>query len=598
MLSPTYRCRYLRSCGVPLLSGCAAAAHGADSYNAGNRQLTIPAAVIGSATYSNMVVTVGSIVSGPAGSAPNGTLDSYDPGTNQLTVPAVTVGSGTYYNVVVTVGGLVSIGGVSGADSYNGGNLSISQVQLGGTVYDRVVVAEGLGNVISVSGGMPTYVPDTYSAQTNELAIPAIQAGNRVYTNVIVSAGTLVGVGGVASAVQESILYSFGTGGSKDGFQPFGSLIQGSDGNFYGTTNSGGGLLNNGTVFRLTPGGVETVVHSFNQPGSPTYGSDGFLPVAGLIEGSDGNFYGTTENGGPSNNVGGTGTVFRIAPADNFAETVLYYFTGNGGVKGSTDGALPEAGLVQGSDGNFYGTTYLGGTYNQGTVFRVTPSGNETVLYSFQGNGGVSGSNDGAHPQAAVTLGRDGNLYGTTYQGGTHDLGTVFQLTPAGVETVLHSFAETIGGARDGGYPRAALVQGNDGNFSGTTSGGGTTGGGTVFRITPGGAETVIYSFSEAQNSTDGYDPVAGLILASDGNFYGTTKNGGTNDPGAVFKITPDGVETVVYSFSNTVTDGQFPQGGLLQGTDGYFYGTTSSGGADGGGAGAVFRLTNVIPGP
>jgi uncharacterized repeat protein (TIGR03803 family) len=585
-----------RTVAAVLMLSLGAAAAAADTFNAADRQLTMQSVAIGSATYGNMVVTVGDIVSGPSGSAPSGAIDRYDPGTNQLTVQAVTLGTNTYFNVVVTVAGLVSIGSVSGADSYDGGDLSISLVQLGGTVYDRVVVAEGPGNVISVAGGMPTDVPDTYNPLTNELAIPAIQAGNRVYTNVIVSVGTLLGVGGVASAAQESLLYSFGTGGSTEGFVPYGSLVQGSDGNFYGTTNSGGGLLNNGTVFRVTPGGVETVLHSFNEPGSATYGADGYLPVAGLILASDGNFYGTTEMGGPSNSVGGTGTVFRISATDNYAETVLYYFTGDGGVPGSKDGAHPEAGLIEGSDGNFYGTTFLGGTYNQGTVFKVTPSGNETVLYSFQGN--VSGSTDGAQPQAGVIFGRDGNLYGTTYQGGTHNLGTVFQLTPSGIETVLHSFAKAIGGASDGGYPTAGLVQGNDGNFYGTTSVGGATNGGTVYRITPGGEETVIYSFSEAQNSTDGYGPAAGLILASDGNFYGTTKDGGVDDPGTVFKITPDGVETVVHSFLNGTTDGQFPQGGVLQAADGNFYGTTLSGGAYGGGAGAVFRLSNVIAGP
>ena len=227
-------------------------------------------------------------------------------------------------------------------------------------------------------------------------------------------------------------------------------------------------------------------------------------------------------------------------------------------------------------------------------MFKVTPAGVETVLYSFEGNGGVSGSADGAQPQAGLILASDGNFYGTTYQGGTYNYGTVFRITPAGAEWVLlDSFARSIGGASDGANPQAGLVQGIDGNFYGTASVGGTTNGGTVFRVTPAGVETVLYSFSEAGNSTDGYDPVAGLILASDGNFYGTTLHGGVYDPGTAFRVTPDGVETVLYSFGNNA-DGSYPHGGLLQGADGNFYGTTYSGGASG--EGTVFKLTNADP--
>jgi uncharacterized repeat protein (TIGR03803 family) len=201
--------------------------------------------------------------------------------------------------------------------------------------------------------------------------------------------------------------------------------------------------------------------------------SDGAGPEAGLILGSDGNFYGTTEFGGAS----GDGTVFQITPSGT--ETVLYSFAG-----GSSDGEGPEAGLIQGSDGNFYGTTIGGGTNNDGTVFKLTPSGTETVLHFF------AGGDDGVGPRAGLIQGSDGNFYGTTYQGGSSNgiyqggssnLGTVFQITPSGTETVLYPFA---GGSSDGAYPTASLIQGSDGNLYGTTAQGGTSDHGTVFKLT------------------------------------------------------------------------------------------------------------------
>jgi uncharacterized repeat protein (TIGR03803 family) len=193
-------------------------------------------------------------------------------------------------------------------------------------------------------------------------------------------------------------------------------------------------------------------------------GSDGETPYAGLIQGSDGNFYGTTYFGGAS----GFGTVFKVTPSGT--ETVLYSFAGG------SDGEHPYAGVIQGSDGNFYGTTYQGGTSGNGTVFKLTPSGTETVLYSFAG-----GSSDGANPEAGVIQGSDGNFYGTTLQGGASGLGIVFELTPGGTETILHTFA---GGGSDGANPSANLVQGSDGNLYGSTGAGGTSGNGTFFKVT------------------------------------------------------------------------------------------------------------------
>jgi uncharacterized repeat protein (TIGR03803 family) len=211
------------------------------------------------------------------------------------------------------------------------------------------------------------------------------------------------------------------------------------------------------------------------------------------------------------------GTVFKVTPAG--IETVLYSFTYG------SDGGLPQAALIQGTDGNFYGTTASAGTFDSGVVFKVTPAGVESVLYTF------TGSNDGASPLAGLIQGIDGNFYGTTNQGGgTANAGIVFQVTSAGVETVLYSFTN----GNDGGNPQAVLIQGTDGNFYGMTSSAGTGGFGTIFNITPAGAETTLYSFT---GGNDGGVPYGSLIQGTDGNFYGMTFQGGADGDGVVFKF-------------------------------------------------------------
>jgi uncharacterized repeat protein (TIGR03803 family) len=243
-------------------------------------------------------------------------------------------------------------------------------------------------------------------------------------------------------------------------------------------------------------------------------------------------------------------------------------------------GANPDPGVIQGSDSNLYGTTPVGGANGGGTFFKVTPGGVETVLYAF----GASTS-DGAGPSSLIQ-GSDGNFYGITSQSGENGGGTLFKVTPGGVESVLYAF----GASRSDGARPSSLIQGSDGNFYGTTGGGGASGDGTVFKVTPGGVETVLYAFGAS--SSDGIGPNS-LIQGSDGNFYGTTGGGGANTEngnlgdGTIFKVTPGGVETVLYSFGASSSDGVGPVG-LIQGSDGYFYGTTSEGGN---GVGTVFRF-------
>jgi uncharacterized repeat protein (TIGR03803 family) len=295
--------------------------------------------------------------------------------------------------------------------------------------------------------------------------------------------------------------------------------------------------------------------------------SNGAEPFTGVVQGSDGNFYGTTPYGGAY----GQGTVFKVTPGG--AETVLYSFAG-----GSGDGGFPQGGVIQASDGNFYGTTQYGGPNGYGTVFKVTPSGTETVLHFF------AGGNDGFYPYAGLLQGSDGNLYGTTWTGGANSAGTVLKVTPGGAETVLYSFGAS---SSDGQLPHAGLIQGSDGNFYGTTQVGGTYAYGTVFMLTPSGSETVLYSFSSG--GSDGAQPFGGVIQGSDGNFYGSTGEGGPNNAGTVFRLTPSGTETVLHFFAAGNSDGAGPAG-LIQASDGNFYGMTQSGGPNN--YGTVFEVT------
>jgi uncharacterized repeat protein (TIGR03803 family) len=300
--------------------------------------------------------------------------------------------------------------------------------------------------------------------------------------------------------------------------------------------------------------------------------TDGATPFySGLVQGTDGNFYGTTKYGGAYTN----GTVFKITPSGTL--TTLHSFN-------STDGAQPISGLVQATNGNFYGTTNTGGgnSCDCGTVFEITPSGTLTTLHVF------TDSPDGNGPFGTLIQAMDMNLYGTTSFGGAHHQGTVFKISPSGTLTTLYSFC-TPTGCTNGESPSAGLVQATNGDFYGTTYLGGIgqhlSSYGTVFQITPSGTLTTLHEF----DSTDGSNPAVGLVQASNGNLYGTTVLGGSTGYGTLFEITPSGTLTMLYNFNS----GQGTPGGgnqLIQATDGNLYGTSYGGGAND--YGSIFEFT------
>ncbi|MGO8669948.1 MAG: choice-of-anchor tandem repeat GloVer-containing protein, partial [Capsulimonadaceae bacterium] len=373
-----------------------------------------------------------------------------------------------------------------------------------------------------------------------------------------------------------TIVHSFGSA-PNDGLMP-NALYEGSDDNIYGTTFIGG-PADDGTVFKMTPSGAMTTLHSF-WDGSVS--NDGQSPCDRPIQGSNGNLYGTAELGGSTangNQDSGYGVAFMVTPSG--VMTILHSF-GDGSV--ANDGQYPGAGLIQGSDGNFYGTTTGGGSAGGGTVFTMTPSGVVTILHSF-GDGSVP--NDGMHPWAGLVQGSDGSFYGATGQGGSAGVGTVFTMTSSGAVTILHSFGDgSI--SNDGEDAENTLIQGSDGNLYGTTLLGGSASVGAAFKITQSGVLTILHSFGDGSVANDGQVP-EGLIQGTDGSFYGTCTRGGstaTGSPqsgyGAAFKITPSGLVTILHSFGDgsVPDDGIWPSSGLMQDSDGTFYGSTESGGS------------------
>jgi uncharacterized repeat protein (TIGR03803 family) len=441
------------------------------------------------------------------------------------------------------------------------------------------------------------------------------------YTVVALCAATATGL----PAQTLTTLYGFcGAAPCPQGRYASGALVQGTDGYGYGTTGLGGanpapGGSGGGTVFKISPNGTLTTLYSFCSQSGCT---DGEYPLGGLVQASAGDhdFYGTTAGGGanpcsPPLAFSGCGTIFKISPSGTLA--TLYSFCAEGSYPNCADGYVPN-GLVQAANGDLYGTTTYGGAsylctgpdhllLGCGTVFKITPSGTLTTLYSFCSQIGCA---DGEFPNGGLIQAGNGDLYGTTADGGSGSLctnlettgcGTVFKITPSGTLTTLYSFCSQSG-CPDGWSPAAGLVQATNGDLYGTTDLGGNcgfqSGCGTVFKITPAGTLTTLYSFCSGSdgNCPDGGLPDAPLIQASSGDLYGITTHYGAENCesfcGTIFKITPSGTLTTVHQFCRQryCPNGGEPLWALVQATNGDFYGTTYFGGVNGGGT--VFSLS------
>lgn len=373
-----------------------------------------------------------------------------------------------------------------------------------------------------------------------------------------------------------STLYSFKNNGTDPAF-PQANLIVDAVGNLYGSS-ANGGTFGFGTVFKITPNGKLSVLHNFQGPPN-----DGEQPFSSLFRDSAGNLYGTTANGGNSTLFAcaggiGCGTVFKVTPAGK--ETVLYNFTG------LADGLEPFAPVVLDPSGNIYGT--VDGSFGNGDiVFKLDKAGKFTVLYQFCS---LPNCADGGAPQSGLLRDKTGNFFGSTEAGGISQnggptLGLVYELTPAGMETVLHDFT----GGSDGANPQGNLVQDASGNLYGITLDDGTGGNGTVFKVTKGGAETVLYEFCSLPNCVDGGSPGAPVAIDKSGNIFGISFLGGANGNGAVWEVSTSGIETVLFSFTGPKGFGTVAPG-LVIDSAGNLYGATFFGGPAH--LGSVFKLT------
>jgi uncharacterized repeat protein (TIGR03803 family) len=389
--------------------------------------------------------------------------------------------------------------------------------------------------------------------------------GNPFCTLTLGNDGHLYGMTHTGGANGDGTIFRITTGGTfttlrsfaaaTDGRSPFGSLTKGSDGSFYGMT-SAGGLHTAGTAFRYVPGGSFTVLRHF-QPAT-----DGGKPRGNLTFGTDGHLYGLTQAGGLNSH----GTIFRLRLTREF--NVIKHFNI------STDGGYPWGSLTRGADGSFYGMTKFSSGSTNGIIFRITTGGGFTRMKQ------LTIATDGGSPVGSLTRGSDGNFYGMTTEGGNNLFGTIFRITPANVFTVITH----LNGATLGSAPQESLVLGTDNTYYGTASTGGKFNVGTIFKIC-GGVTTVL---KHLERFPDGAFPKGTLVRGTDGQYYGTTSEGGTHSTGTIFRISTGGVYTVLRHL-NAATDGGFPEGSLVQGADGKFYGMTRSGGANGGGT--IFQL-------
>ena len=390
----------------------------------------------------------------------------------------------------------------------------------------------------------------------NQVSQPSARAAKSVWA-LLISLTIATAVAVPATAQTFTVLHEF-AGAPNDGGNPRGHLLRDSAGNFFGTTFSGGGV-GEGTIFKLSSSGHESVLFTFNT-------SNGSFPTSGLAVDKSGNLYGTADEG-PC----GAGVLFRLAK-DGTEETFHAFQGGQ-----DSEAAVPSGSVILDSAGNVYGTTLLGGL-GFGTVYRVDPSGNLTVLYDFHG------AADGSGPQGPLVRDVDGNVFGVAQQGGAHQAGTVFKLASNGTLTVLHNFT----GGRDGKAPQGGLLRDGAGNLFGSAFSGGDTGNGTLFEITKAGGFRRLHSFSGA---LDGTNPNGELIGDSNGNIYGTTQLGGAQSLGTVFKRSRTGELTVLHVFTGD-EDGATPFAGVIRDAAGNLYGSAEQNFLLQQRGGTIFKIT------
>ena len=411
-------------------------------------------------------------------------------------------------------------------------------------VFGMAMVALGQAPTEIVLHNFPVGAPLGSGPEAGLIADPA---GNLYGTATFGGAGRQGTIFKIDTSGQKTVLYNFA--GGAFGSLPASGVVRDAAGNLYGTTPSGGNMACSGgcgVVYKLDAGGNYKVLYTFRG------GADGGQPYAGVILDDAGNLYGTTQYGGLNNCFGqACGVVYKVDPLGN--ETVLYSFTGQ------PDGEQPNTGVIRDAAGNLYGATSTGGANFAGVVYKIDPSGNELLLYTF------TGGSDGDEPDSSLIMDPVGNLYGTTQFGGTTFNGVVFKVDTSNNETVLYNFA----GAPDGATP-IAVIRDAHGNFYGTTYSGGTGNSGTVFKLDSGGHETVLYNFT---GGTDGGNPEAGVIRDSNGSLYGTTNHGGPLGVGTVYKLNPNNHETVLCSFPSS-TDGSDPNA-IVFDAAGNLYGNT-----------------------
>ncbi|MGA2736622.1 MAG: choice-of-anchor tandem repeat GloVer-containing protein [Bryobacteraceae bacterium] len=404
---------------------------------------------------------------------------------------------------------------------------------------DTILLCYVVLAVISPAQTFKTLYTFTGGADGESPGVPLVQGLDGSFYGTTEYAGDYIYGGSVFGITREGVettLFSFdytdGRGMFDSGLD-FGGLVQAVDGYLYGATPGGGANTGCdfgsgcGTIYKIDPAGTLTTLYNFD-------GTEGNGP-GWLMQALDGYIYGAAGGGGPSNACfGGCGTLFKFSTSGVL--TTLHYFMG-------TDGGQP-VGVIQASDGNFYGTTVAGGANGDGTVFRMTPEGGITTLHSFDGS-------DGSSPFGGVIQALDGNFYGTTMSGGANNDGSVFKITPGGALTTLHSFDGS-----DGGWVYGGLVQATDGNFYGTTGNGGAAGLGTIYQIDSQGVFTTIYNMG-----ANGYLPMVGLLQATDGSFYGTTRGaiageGGTGTSNGTIFVLSMGLDRFVKTLPHASTVG------------------------------------------